>query len=433
MHLSSCVAVLAAALLPLSAQDEAAAGFELAPAVFPGTAPFAVMTALSGGETLAFDGTELNLFAPDGTLLRLVSWLPASTFPSFVVVDPTELVAYFGESSAGGVYEAALAVSAAPNLLASLVFPYDAAVDASGAVFVSAATCGFGCGNEVWRIDVGSLAVRLVASVPGASGPLVFDDAGWLYYGTATSAFPSPPAPSAVHRWSAAQLAGPQVLDLDDAQLIGDSFVGASRFAFDSRTDALYLLENNFATGENRIVRVLGSAAASPVVVEGRPFNSMSNLVLVPGSGTPVLRAFQPASDALIGYTTSDFVAPIERVVVRPRRPVTSLAGPGLSGPGTVDLTLVGGPPHGFARLLYGPSALYSPIEHVLQLNGLPLFVGLHPGTLASLPGVAPLDASGGLQQSFVNPGGLEGQVALQLLLIDASLRIAGTSSAAFL
>jgi hypothetical protein len=126
-------------------------------------------------------------------------------------------------------------------------------------------------------------------------------------------------------------------------------------------------------------------------------------------------------------------VAPPERVLVRPRRATASLSGPGLSGPGAVELTLTGGPPHGYARLVYGPSALYSPTEHVFQVAGLPLFVGLHPGTAASLPGVAPLDADGALQRSFVNPGGLEGQLALQLLLIDASSRLAGTSSAAFL
>lgn len=433
MRFLSCAAVLAAASLPLYAQDEASAGFELAPAVFPGISPFSATTTLSSGELLTFDGLDLALFAPDGTLIRTVGSLPQPTFASFVVVDHTEQIAYFGESSTGGVYESFLAVTAAPALVASLVFPYDAAVDASGALFVSAATCGIGCGNEIWRIDTGTFDSRLVARVPGASGPIVFDDAGWLYYGTATGLFPPPPKPSAIFRWSATQLAGPVALDLDDAQFVGGAFVGAARLAFDSRTDALYVLENNFATGENRIRRVLGSADDSPVIVEGRSFFSMNNLVVRPGTDDPILRPFQPGSDAHVGYTTSDFVAPTERFVVRTLRPAAALSGPGLSGPGAVDLELTGGPPSGFARVLYGPSALWSPAEHVLPLAGLPLFVGLHGPTAAVLPGVLVLDADGAVQQTFFNPGGLEGQVAIQLLVIDSALRIAGTSSGAFL
>jgi hypothetical protein len=431
-------ALLAAAPLSvsLSAQDASAPGFSLTPAPFPGAPAFGTTTTLSNGHLVVFDGLDLFQYAGDGTLLHHLGSLEAWVFPSFVVADPDENALYVGESSTGAIYRFFTGQHASPDLTAVLPLNYDAAVFDGHALFVSAATCGFQCGNEIWRVDLGNLQLRLVARVPGASGPLVFDGQGNLYYGTSPAAFPPPPKPTRIYRWTAAALASPQVLSLADGQLVGAGFEGAARLAFDRRVGALYLVENNFLSGSNRIRRVLGAPEQSPILVEGQPFRSIGNLSFQAGSGPAHFRAFQPPSDAHLSYTTSDFVAPPERFVLQPRRPSASFEGPGTSGPGPSVLRLQDGPPSGYARVLLGPAASFHSPERVRLSAGLPLFLGVDPlfgSAKSSGRELYQLDASGALELGFPDPGGLAGQRAAQLLLFDAERRVAGTSGAAFL
>ncbi len=433
-------ALLAAAPFALSpsAQDVSGPGFALAPAPYPGAPAFGATTTLANGDIVVFDGQEVFQYASNGTLLLHLGGLPNPVFPSFVLVDPDEDELYVGESSTGAIFHFLVGTSTNPDLIATLPFNYDAAMFDGNALFVSAATCGFGCGNQIWRVDLASLQARKVAQVPGASGPIVFDPQGNLYYGTAPAAFPPPPNPTRLYRWSAAQLAGPNVLGLADAQFLAGGFEGASRLAYDPRVVALYLVENSFATGATRIRRILGGPAQSPVVVEGQLFRSITNLSLQAGSTAAQFRAFQPPSDAALSYTTSDFVAPPVRVVVQPARPSAFFSGPGTSGPGAFQLELENGPHKGFARVFFFPSASAHAPEVVRTVAGVPLFLSARP--LLGSAGLAgqtwqwlALDAHGGLLQSYTNPGGLLGALAAQFVLFDADLRVAGTSSAAFL
>lgn len=434
MHLFSRAAAILAAALPSAAQDTPGSGFALSQAPNPAAAnPLAAMTTLSGGDIVVFDGLQVTRHSADGALVRVLGTLPLSLFPSFVLADPSESRLYIGESSNGGIYKLFLETSATPDLITTLAFNYDAAMSTDRDLFVSAATCGLVCGSEVWRVDLGSNQATLVARTPGPSGPLAFDSAGNLYYGTVSPLFPPPSGASDVWRWSAARLEGPDVLDLDDATMIGSGFSGASRLAHDPRTGWLYLMENNFGTGENRIRRLRGSAATSPVLVEGRPFRSMGNLALRPGAGTARFRTFQPESGGTLTYTSTDFVASNERFAVRPQRPTATLVGPGLVGPGPFKLELRGGPPNGLASLWICALGDFHPIEQAFHVGPLPVFLGLEPGSLSSLPGLLRLDAAGGLDQDYLNPGGWEGTSALQLLLFEPPLRPVGSSSAAFL
>src|SRR5262245_7150786 len=216
-----CAPILALASLSPTAQDTAAPGFALGPAPYPGGSSLAATTTLSNGDVVVFDGTSVSQFASDGTLLHELGALSTFSFPSFVLADLDEQQVFFGESSTGGIYRLFLGVASAPDLVAFLPLNYDAAQASGDALYVSAATCGFGCGNEIWRVDLATGQTSLVARLPGASGPLAFDSAHDLYYGTASAQFPPPPKPSAVYRWSAAQLAGGLVLGLDDAQFVG--------------------------------------------------------------------------------------------------------------------------------------------------------------------------------------------------------------------
>lgn len=433
MRSSFCAALLAALSVPVLAQDVPAAGFTLGNAPFPGASSLAATTTLSNGDIVVFDGTHVRQYDSGGGFVLELGSLPAFAFPSFVLADPSEQQLFIGESSSGAIYRLFLGLTAAPDFVVALPFNYDAALVDANALFVSAATCGFGCGNEIWRVDLGTLQATLEATVGGASGPLAFDASGGLFYGTVSDFFPPPPDASAVLHWTASQLAAPAVLTQADAELVGDGFAGAARMAYDAEDGALFLAENHFASGANRIRRVQGSAAQSPVLVEGRNGLALANLCFRSSASPALFGPYQPDSGGTLFYSTTDFVALVERIELTPLRPSASVSGPGTSGPGPFDVALADGPPAGFARLFVCPSARYHAVESALLFRGLPLHFGLDLPTTDSVPGLLPLDAQGHVAQGYLNPGTYQGLFALQFLLLDAQGHLAGTSAAAFL
>lgn len=437
MRSLSCAALLLAApFVPsASAQDSPAAGFALAPAPYPGAPAFGTTLTLSNGEILVFDGLDVVQYASDGAFIRVLGSFASFVFPSFLLTDPTESEVFVGESTTGGIYRLFLGLSTSPDPLTTLVNNYDAAMFDSNALFVSAATCGFGCGSQIWRFDLVSSQLHQVAQVPGASGPIAFDAQGYLYYGTSSAAFPPPPSATKLYRWTPAQLAAQDVLGLADAQFLAGGFEGAWRLAIDRRVGALYLVENHFTSGSNRIRRILGGPSQSPILLEGQPFRTIGNLSFHSGTHAARYLPYQPPGEPLLSYTTTDFVHPPERFLLEPERASLSFTGPGTSGPGPFQLALVGGPPDGSARVLLFPAARFQAHESAQLVGGVPLFLGVTPRLgFAGLSGWErfALDASGGLALGFTNPGGLTG-LGAQLVLYDAEQRVIGTSSVAFL
>lgn len=433
----SCLRVVALATVafPSFAQDIAAPGFALTSAPNPAAANvLAISTTLSDGDIVIFDGIDVTQHAPDGTLTHLLGSFPEFVYPSFVVADPGESRIFVGESTNGTIQKLFLGTFSSPDLVTMLAYSFDAILPTAATLYVSAASCGLACGNEIWRVDLATNAATLVATAPGASGPIAFDDAGNLFYGTVTNVFPNPPPDaSAVYRWSAAQLTGPGPLTLDDATLIGSGFAGAARFVFDHRTDWLYVMESNWATGVNRVRRVRGSAVTSPVVVEGRPFQTMGNLSLQLDTPPARFRGYQPETSGTLVYTSTDFATTAERFAVRPARPVLWLTGPGVTGPGPFTMHLTGGPPAGKASMLICALADYLPVEQVLLIDRVPLHLSLGASSLASVPGYLPLDGNGELHVDYVNPGGWEGTGAFQLVVFEHPQKFVGSSNASFL
>lgn len=424
---------LALLSLPLSSQDVVAPGFTRAPLPYPGATPFAASLTLSDGEVVVFDGSAVTQYAADGSSSKVLGHFPAFVFPSFLVVDGDENALYVGESSTGGIHKLFVGIASAPDFLLTLPLNYDAAVR-NGALWVSAATCGFGCGNELWRVELATLAANRVATLPGASGPLALDPAGNLYFATSSDQLPPPPGATDVWRFAATTLASGAPLTLADASLVGSGFAGAGRLVHDAERNVLYLLENDFGSGANRITEVRSSAASSPVLFEGAPFLTLGNATLQTDLGQRNdFRAFQPSAGGRLVFTRTDFAAVTERLELAPRRPGASVSGPGTLGAGTFTVGLDAAVPGGFARLFYGPSASYASLEPVYRVAGLPLSFGLAPGSLRALPGLFALDAGGGLTADFTNPGGYEGQFALQFVLLTPDLRLAGTSGPGFL
>lgn len=425
--------LLVGALAPqLFSQDQAAGGFTLQPLLYPGATFLAASATLSGGEIVVFDGWTVSVYFDDGSIQRELTSFQQFVFPSFVHIDPTESYALVGESSNGHVMQVSLTATSAPEPLAILPFNYDAAFESSTHALVSAATCGFGCGNEIWRVDLFSGALELVVEVDGASGPLALDPAGNLYYGTSPSQFPPPPKPTRVLRWSAAELAQHLVLGEADADVVGVGFAGAARMAIDPLGGDVFLMENNFGTGENTIREVFAGPDSTPLVA-GRPFFALGNLEFVAGDGRAAFAPYQPPTGGVLRYTTTDFSTTVERFELVTRRPSLTITGPGTTGPGNFEVALEHGKPGGFALLLICPSALVHSPERVIQRFAVPLFIALDPGTIAAASGYLPVDAAGSVRQTYLNPGGYEGLFAVQALLIGTSPRFTGTSNVAFL
>ena len=426
-------AALAVALSLSPAAQGVQDGFERVPLPYPGGTTLSSSLTLSTGEFVVFDGLSVVQHSADGTSATVLGSFPAFVFPSFLAVDADENALYVGESSTGGIHRLFVGVSSSPDFLLSLPLNYDACVF-QDELWVSAATCGFGCGNELWRVDLATLAPTLVAQLPGASGPLALDADGSLFYATVTDAFPPPPGASAVVRFARSVLQGPLPLTLADAAPVGSGFDGAARLTRDAERGGLFLVENDFATGANRIRRVGSSPASSPILYEGPLGRALGGLSLVTSADdAPAFLPYQRADGGQLVHTSTDFGAVFERAAIVPRRPRASVSGPGTLGAGPFSVTLEHGVPGGFARLFYAPRASYQSPEPVYLSGGLPLSFGLALGTQQAVPGLFVLDGAGHLSADFVNPGGYEGRFALQFLLLTGAPALAGTSSAAFL
>jgi hypothetical protein len=409
--------------------DEPQPGFILEVLPYPGQA---LTATLSTGEIVAFDGQNLDLYADNGDLINNLVTLPEFVFGSFLLVDPTDTFVVLGESSNHDILRIDLNPIGIPVAVANLVFNFDAVFEDQDTLLVSAASCGFGCGNEIFRVGLTTGSVQLIARVSGASGPLALDGAGNLYYGTASGQFPPPPNHSEVIRWDASQLHGGPVVSQSDSTLIATGLEGASDLVFDPVGGGLYLAANDFGSGVNVIRQILGSNVNDPILVEGTPFNSIGGLEFVPGDGQAEFAGYQPVRGGTLTYNTTDFFSIFERRSLAPRRPQLTIGGPGATGAGVFTVEVTNGPPSGSALLYYGSSALFDPLETVIQLR-VPLFVGLDLPSLMRAPGTFALDATGTGSRDFVNPGGLEGQFAIQLLMLDDIGRIAGMSLAGFL
>jgi hypothetical protein len=410
----------------LSAEDHPAPGFASTEQVDPG----GVVRELSDGRLLAFDGQFVRLFAADGTPLQTLADLGANFFTGALAVDPGEQFAVVGETSLGDLFRVELDGSG-HSLLTNLFFNYDATFGPDGDLFVSAAVGGFGTGADVVRVDPDTGATQFVAHVAGSSGPLALDAAGNLFYATVSASFPAPLGSTDVLLWTAAQVDSGLLLDESDALVFGAGFDGATALVCDRTTGDLFLAEASFGSGVNRIVRVVGSAGVSPVLVEGEPFQWMTVAQYFDGTGPAIFAPFQPASGRGLVFEHTDFATFDRRLDLEPLRPSLQLTGPGTVGAGSFALEFSGCAPGGSCLIFFGPSALVGP-EVALPL-ALPLFVALDLGTAIAAPFLLPVDGNGEAQLAAYNPGALLGLVSFQGLVLDTFGAAVGTSELASL
>jgi hypothetical protein len=383
---------------------------------------------LSNGELIVWNGQTVERQSSSGALLTtLADFSPQFFFTGALAIAPSEQFALVGESSNGDLYRVDL-VNGGATLLNNLFFNFDATFEAPDKALVSASTGSLGTGSEVWRIDTSSGDLTGLVQLPGASGPVAVDALGNLIVATASNQFPAPLGSSSVYLFLAAQLTGAPVLSAAQGFVLGSGFDGASSMTIDAASGQIYLAENNFGAGTNRIRQVSGNQAQSPILIEGPSFGWLGVQGIVAGSQGALLAPYQPAFGGRVLVTSTDFFSYDERLGVEPRRPLLGATGPGASGAGPFTLALTDGPLNGFALLAYGPSLAVGPELPIFGL-GQPLFTGLSLASASLLPATFVLNGAGAFSQGFVNSGALTGVLTAQALCFDSQLSAVGSST----
>ncbi|HVS17574.1 MAG TPA: hypothetical protein VMT18_03155 [Planctomycetota bacterium] len=406
--------------------DTPASGYQLASQ--PSPAPFAATCTLPGGDIVTFDGLSVDRWTSDGFFVGNLATLPASTFSSFVIATPDGSAVVFGENSNGGIF-LAQADGSGVTPLVSLTFNYDADWLPNGDLLVSAATGGFGAGNDLVRLTLNPPAAVFLGHVDGPSGPVAIAANGDLFYATQVDSFPPPAGSTDVVRWDAADVAAGG-LSLANATVVGAGFDGASSLAIDPVGGEVYLAETNFGLSQYLLRRVGAAPASSPLVVDAVS-GFFGGLEFVPGGTSPgSFAAYQPADGVNLKYNVGT-----EQVTVKPLRPQLAISGPGTTGPGTVTFTVTGGVPNGIMLATACPTPFVQASDSAYQL---PTFLWVTPFTLAETRRASAatpifLDANGQGTFQIFNSGGLSGVYAWQFLVGDgASVLLGSTSVASF-
>ena len=378
---------------------------------------------LDDGTRVVFDGQSIDLYTVGNGFLLNLGALPGFVFNSFVEVDPTRTFAVVGESTNGDLFKVQLDGSGMTPLT-NLAFNFDGVFESPTSILVSAATCGFGCGNEVYRVDTTTGATSLVASVSGPSGPLALADDGALYYGLVDLVNPTG---SGVLRWTATQLAAGVPLSEADAATVFTGLAAINSLAVDPVFGNLVLSESVF-NGTSRILEVDPSDGTLVDVVVESDF-SLSNVELLQDAGDGHFHRYQPEDGVYLHYASTDFIVFDDINTIRPQQPTTSFAQVGPAA----TVSIAGGEPNGAALVVFTQNAFYDPSLITTMLGGTDFqFHAAAPlnRLRRSGPLLLPLDANGAADFHYFDAGNLAGTLTFQALVTDASGTIVGGSTA---
>lgn len=382
---------------------------------------------LPGGHLALFDGARVVEIDPaaDGAVLRVLFTPAQFVFGSFLAVDPTDSFVVFGESSFGTLTRIPLDGSP-PTSVSTITFNYDGAFDANGVLHVARGNTSF-TATDIVRVDLGTGATQVVASLPGPSGPIAFDGSGALLYGENSPTFPAPPGSGNVLAFAATQLANVQTsgpLTDSDALVLATGLNAITDLVVDAEGD-LVIADAIFGT--------LTTYAPTGVIEEVLALPSalgvgITYLAFVDDGATHTasFSGFQPSNGGNLATVVSDFATTNEIVAIQPRRPTLLVAPTNPVPPGPFAVTLEHAPPFGFA--LYFIAAATSAQEIVVHAGTVPLMFALAPPGIVQL-GIVPLDANGAIALPASNPG-VGGAIAVQAVVLDATFAPRGTSVA---
>lgn len=364
-----------------------------------------VLTTSSG--LVAFDGTTVTL-TPPGLPPQPLLQLPAFAFGSFLLQTGPAHVLFACTGSQDTVWLLPLQGPMPSQPLATIAFNYDATTLTPNTALVSAKTGGFGAGNnDLLVLDLTTGAVQLVASVPGASGPVVTAANGDLYYATSSPTFPTPPGQVQILRFPRpvldAAIIGNLVLGPVHANVAWSGIDTASDLAFDDDGDLLFVDWLNARIGEVSDAGGPSPWLAAPIADYTGAAASPTTLQFVAGAGAGVFEPFQPANGALLVHET-DFFAISQLRSLRGAPASLGATGTSPHPVGPFDVVATAGPALGIGIVGFDISS---------APGTLPLFVpGFEQPLLWSMALIQapvfvliPFDASGGALLTIGNPG----------------------------
>ena len=400
---------------PGFAQDTVGSGFALA-ATQPTPAAFASYDTLPSGDRVVFDGLTIDLYDGAGGFVMNLATLPSFVFNSFVEVDPASTFAIVGESTNGDLYRVALDGSGYTTI-ANLNFNFDAAFENGNSIIVSAALCGFGCGNDLVRVNTTTGTTSLLAHVSGPSGPVAIDDAGSLFYATVDIAMPNN---TDIVYWTPAQLNAGTLLDERDATVFHAGLESASALAIDPVFGNVFLAESNFGATSRILEFDASNGNLVDVVVESASY--LTNIELMQGATAGHFHAYQPEDGVFMHYNNGDIVT------VRAQRPTASHSQAG----SVATFTVQNAEPNAAMLVLFANKNLFNPSYFTVQLSFNFLFhSSVPPAQQRRTPLMIPTDSNGTGTFTYFDPGHLQGTLVFQALITNSSGGFIGSSTAA--
>lgn len=425
------------ALSSVANADLPSRGYQFSSQTAPAV-PFAAYATLSDGNRVFFDGEFVNIYDPSGVLLTGLGGTGAGfAFSSFIVVDPTETFAIVGESSNQGLFKVDLG-GGGFTALGTMNFNFAADFESPNTVVISAATCGFNCGNDIIRVNTDTAVQTVLGHVPGPSGPVTFAPNGDLFYGTQSPLFPTPVGALSVVHWTPAQVAAGS-LDENNWAVFSDGLDGAASIAIDPANNHVFVAESTFGALENSILEFTEQGVALQPVARARG-TLISNLEFLNTNGSEEFRAFREFSGSGLSYHSTDFAAIDDVIVVEPMRVRLRISGQGAAAMGHYNLLITGAPAGAKIALWRDAQFLLHPDDRAVD------FGFTHPvvsdfsiralNGATGMPNIYNFDGltltankNGVARMAFFNAGRLDGVFAYQALIMTPALDPIATSN----
>lgn len=204
------------------------------PVTMPAGAWFGGFDVLPNGNFVISDGYSVREITPAGVDVNTLYTYPAYVYASFVKYNPANNRVYFGETSSHSIMSVPV-LGGTASLVANVQFNYDLDFWA-GTPYVVA-------GNTLYAIDESTGQTDAIATAGIVSGPMVFDGAGNLIYGTGNPNWPPTTGDQNIYMWSASQVAGaigPSVLDVSDATVLAAGVNAPTGFAINGLGQLIY-------------------------------------------------------------------------------------------------------------------------------------------------------------------------------------------------
>lgn len=418
-------AALTALASPAYSDITTAPGFQNA---FVTAAPAGAFTGgmdfLPSGNMAIFDGANVVECDPSSGNIVSILHAPSTTvFGSFVrtSIDGTFLL--FGESSFGDIIRIPLDGSPS-TVVANIPFNYACVFQSNDVAFITRPDSTWS-NTYITRLDISSGVMGDIALVPGASGPVAFDESGNLYYGENSSAWPAPQGSQSIYRWSAVQVANAgrgSILTPSNGIVFAGGQTAPSSLAFDEEGDLLVSDSIDgviYEIGNNGLIKgTIGSEAQ---------FNSVTAITFIGnGNDKSQFGFFQPESGGTLYAISTDWFSFNHLNAIRPERSTLSTTPQNpIPAGASFSFFVHDGPPNATVLLLIG-SAGQSP-ETYLQYQGVAQFIGVSGQIVTA---TLALDSSGSLHIPAVNAGLGGISISVQGALFDPQKGPVGTTEA---